>query len=195
MWRNTEDGYGLVAVVLHWLVAGVVAGLFALGLWMVELSYYDPWYRRAPAIHKGAGVLLFGVLLARLVWRLVNPRPRPVSALSLLERSVSAAVHGLLYLLLFAVMIAGYLISTADGRGIEVFGLFKVPAVIAGLPGQADLAGDAHLVLAVALVALSGVHALAALKHHFIDHDRTLLRMLGRGAAVSKSTKPPGGRE
>jgi cytochrome b561 len=180
MWRNTDDGYGLVAVVLHWLVAVVVVGLFALGLWMVELTYYDAWYRRSADIHKGVGILLFFVVLARLGWRLVNPRPAPEPTHSRLERGAAAVTHALLYVLLFAVMAAGYLISTADGRAIDVFGLFSVPAIIAGLPGQADVAGDVHLALAIALIVLAGIHSLAALKHHFIDRDRTLFRMLGR---------------
>lgn len=180
MWRNTDDGYGLVAVVLHWLVAVVVVGLFVLGLWMVELTYYDAWYRRSTDIHKGVGFLLFFVVLARLAWRLVNPRPVPEPTHTRLERVAAAVTHVLFYVLLFAVMTAGYLISTADGRAIDVFGLFKVPATIAGLPGQADIAGDVHLALAIALIVLTVIHSLAALKHHFIDRDRTLLRMLGR---------------
>jgi cytochrome b561 len=177
--RNTEVRYGLVSVLLHWSVAAVAIGLFALGLWMVELTYYDPWYTRAPDIHKGIGVLLFLTLSVRLLWRLANPRPRPLSSHSPLERRAARVAHALLYLLLFAVMASGYLISTADGRPIDVFGLFQVPATLSGLPNQADLAGEVHLVLAVTLMVLAGVHALAALKHHFIDRDRTLVRMLG----------------
>lgn len=180
MWRNTDDGYGLVAVVLHWLVAVVVVGPFALGLWMVELTYYDAWYRLSTDIHKGVGILLFYVVLARLGWRLVNPRPAPEPTHSRLERVAAAVTHVLFYVLLFAVMTAGYLISTADGRAVDVFGLFGVPATIAGLPGQADIAGDVHLALAIALITLAGIHTLAALKHHFSDRDRTLARMLGR---------------
>ncbi|MNI77466.1 hypothetical protein D3C73_1337610 [compost metagenome] len=90
--------------------------------------------------------------------------------------------HGFLYLSLFAVLIAGYLISTAEGVGIPVFGLFEVPALVSGLPDQADTAGVIHLYLAWVLVIFSGLHALAALKHHFIDRDVTLKRMLGRKA-------------
>jgi cytochrome b561 len=190
MWRNTDDVYGWVAVVLHWLVAVVVVGLFAMGLWMVELTYYDPWYRRATDIHKGVGILLFLVMLARLGWRLANPGRAPESTHSRLERVASAMTHVLLYVLLFAVMTAGYLISTADGRAVDVFGLFGVPATIAGLPGQADIAGDVHLALAIALIMLAGIHALAALKHHFIDRDRTLVRMLGRAPPRSRSSTP-----
>ncbi len=180
MLRNTQDSYGLVAIALHWLVALAVFSLFGLGLWMTGLDYYDPWYHRAPELHKGLGVLLFLALVVRLAWRLIDPKPRPEPTLSAFERRASSLAHGLLYGLAYAVMAAGYLISTADGRPIDVFGLFTVPATLTGLPEQADRAGDVHLALAIALVVLAGVHALGALKHHFIDRDRTLLRMLGR---------------
>ncbi len=180
MWRNDQGCYGLVAVTLHWLTALAVVGLFALGVWMVELSYYDIWYRRAPDAHRSAGVLLFGVVAFRLLWRLVNPTPRHDPRVSGLEQRLAGLAHRLLYLLLFAVILSGYMISTADGRAVDVFGLFSVPATISGLENQEDMAGDVHRALSYALVGIAGVHALAALKHHFIDGDRTLDRMLGR---------------
>jgi len=179
LWRNTEESYGIIAVSIHWLTALVVIGLFGLGLWMVDLTYYDAWYKLAPEIHKGAGILLFFVLLFRVLGLVLNPNPRPEPSLSALERAASKTVHIALYLLLFAVMISGYLISTADGRSVDVFGLFRVPATVTGLPNQADIAGLVHLALAIALVSLAGIHTLAALKHHFIEKDRTLARMLG----------------
>lgn len=180
MWRDSVQAYGIISIGLHWLVAVTVFGLFGLGLWMVGLTYYDPWYRTAPAIHKSVGVLLFLAMILRLLWRLANPQPSPEATLSRLERLASRVVHRLLYVLLFGVMASGYLISTADGRPIEVFGLFSIPATLAGLPNQADLAGDIHLALAITVIVLAVVHALAALKHHFMDRDRTLTRMLGR---------------
>ena len=88
------------------------------------------------------------------------------------------AVHLLLYLLLFAIVISGYLISTADGRAIDVFGLFQVPAYPLGLEGQEDIAGAVHWYLALTLMGLTGLHAAGAVKHHFIDKDETLKRML-----------------
>ena len=187
MLRNTRDTYGAIAVALHWLVAVTVVGLFTLGLWMVELTYYDNWYRTAPAIHKGVGILLFLTIALRLGWRALGPQPAPLASHSALERQAAATAHVLLYVLLFAVMSSGYLISTADGRAVDVFGLFQVPATITGLPQQADVAGNVHLVLAIALLSLAGIHALAAIKHHIIDRDRTLVRMLGRRPAGTVS--------
>ncbi|MGF1643626.1 MAG: cytochrome b [Thiotrichales bacterium] len=178
--QPTTSHYGLIAIALHWVVAATVIGMFALGLWMVDLGYYDPWRKAAPEIHKAIGVLLFIAMVARSAWRLLHPPPTPLATHAAWERRAAIAMHRLLYVLLFATMIAGYLISTADGRSIDVFGWFAVPATVSGLPNQEDIAGVIHLALAITVVVLAGVHALAALKHHFQDRDSTLLRMLGR---------------
>lgn len=179
-WRNSSLRFGLVSVVLHWLVALTVFGMFGLGLWMRTLDYYSPWYRTAPDIHKSVGILLLLVMLLRLLWRFLSPPPAPLANHGPLTRLGGRAGHALLYLGLFALLVSGYLISTADGRPIEVFGWFQVPALITGIPDQEDLAGEIHEYLAWGLVGLAVVHALAALKHHFIDRDATLRRMLGR---------------
>ena len=180
-WRNTEDSYGMVSVALHWLMGFAVVGLFALGVYMRSLHYTDPWYLPGPYIHKSVGVLLFIALPVRLLWRFVSPPPHVPLTLSPFLRRSAALVHVVFYVLLFAITLSGYLISTADGRPIEVFGWFAIPATVTSIPHQADLAGRVHLILAYCLMALVAVHALAALKHQFIDRDRTLLRMLGRG--------------
>ncbi len=176
--KNSAQGYGLVAIILHWLIALVVIGLFTLGLWMTGLTYYDDWYKRAPDIHKGIGILLFLAMLGRVVWRGINVVPNAEPGVSLLQRRLAHAAHLLLYLLLFALMASGYLISTADGRSIDVFGLFAVPALVSDIPNLEDTAGKVHWYLALGLIALASLHALAALKHHFIDRDRTLEKIL-----------------
>lgn len=173
---NSTTGYGPVAIVFHWLTAVAVIGLFALGLWMVELTYYDSWYTESPAIHKSVGLLLFALVLLRLIWRLTNPHPEPIG--QPLEKRLAGAMHRLLYLLMFVVLISGYLISTAKGKPIEVFDWFAVPATVHDLPGQEDIAGLIHFWLAWGLIVLSSGHTLAALKHHFIDRDATLRRIL-----------------
>lgn len=177
--RNTANTYGMISIVLHWLVAVVVISLFVSGLWMVDLGYYDVWYHRAPAIHKSVGVLLLLVMGARLVWRWIGRVPEPEPGARPWEVRLARWVHLLLYVGILAIITAGYLISTAKGDPVNVFDLFSVPATIQGLPRQADVAGAIHYWLAVAVISLAGVHALAAFKHHFIDRDATLLRMLG----------------
>jgi cytochrome b561 len=179
MWRNTASRYGLISIGLHWLVAMVVIGLFGLGLWMDSLDYYDAWYRKAPEIHKSIGVLLFMVMLGRTVWRHLSPGPAPSGAA--FQQKMAHAVHLTLYVLLFILMLSGYLVSTADGRALEVFGWFSIPATLSGLENQEDIAGEVHEVLAFTLMGLVIVHALAAMKHHFINRDSTLKRMLGTG--------------
>lgn len=179
-WRNSARRYGLVSILLHWGVALAVFALFGLGLWMVGLDYYSSWYRTAPDIHKGVGILLFAAMLLRLLWRAISPPPPALDSYSAATRRGAALAHGLLYLGLFALMVSGYLISTADGRAIEVFGWFSVPATLSGIDGQEDIAGLVHRWLAWGLIGLAVLHALAALKHHFIDRDATLKRMLGR---------------
>jgi cytochrome b561 len=181
--RNSSSRYGLVSIVLHWGIALAVFGLFGLGLWMVTLDYDSPYNHSAPALHKSIGLTLLALMIARLVWRFISPPPPTLATYSPATRLGAKLGHAVLYLGLFAVMIAGYLISTADGRPIEVFGLFAVPASLTSIPDQEDVAGAVHLYLAWGLVIFAGLHALAALKHHFIDHDVTLTRMLGRRAS------------
>ncbi|MEX5688380.1 MULTISPECIES: cytochrome b [Pseudomonas] len=180
--RNSSSRYGWISVFMHWGVALAVFGLFALGLWMVGLDYYSTWRKDAPDLHKSIGLVLFAVMLLRVLWRFISPPPPALQSYSRMTRIGATFGHAFLYLSLFVVMIAGYLISTADGVGIPVFGLFEVPALVSGLPDQADTAGVIHFYLAWVLVIFSGLHALAALKHHFIDRDATLTRMLGRKA-------------
>lgn len=178
--RNSSSRYGLVSILLHWGVAVAVFGLFALGLWMVGLGYYDTWRKAGPDLHKSIGITLFAVMLIRIVWRLFSPAPSPLASYGKWTRIGAHVGHVFLYVGLFAVMFAGYLISTADGVGIPVFNLFEIPALVSGLPEQAETAGWIHLYLAWVLVVFAGLHGLAALKHHFIDRDVTLKRMLGR---------------
>lgn len=183
--RNSSSNFGVVAVAIHWLVAVAVFGLFGLGYWMVDLSYYDDWYRTGPDIHRSIGILLLLVMLFRLVWRLFNPLPRALPSHSRLEVLAAHGAHALLYVLIFVAMASGYLISTADGSAISVFNWFDVPSVTGQIKGMEDTAGLVHYWSTWALVVLAGLHGLAAIKHHLIDRDDTLRRMLGSGRRQS----------
>lgn len=176
--KNTPTTYGALSITLHWVFALLVFGLFGLGVYMVELTYYDTWYRGSVALHESIGITLFGLLLLRILWRMANVQPTPAPAKPW-EHAAAALVHGLLYLLPLLLMLSGYLISTADGRAISVFETFSVPALPALMESQEDFFGELHEILAWVLMGLAGLHAAAALKHHFIDKNNTLKRMIG----------------
>ncbi|PHM30129.1 cytochrome b [Xenorhabdus innexi] len=177
--QNTSKQFGHVSVLIHWLIALAVYGMFILGLWMVTLSYYDSWYHRAPELHKSIGFLIFIVMIIRVIWRFISPPPKPLSSYSQLTRISAKLAHFTLFIALFGILFSGYFISTADGQSISVFGWFEIPATLVKQGVQADTAGIIHLYLAWLLVILSLLHGLAALKHHFIDRDSTLKRMFG----------------
>jgi len=177
MLKNSRTSYGIVAIFLHWLMAVTILAMFVLGFWMTDLGYYDPWYHDAPEIHKSVGMLLLFLLIFRLVWRCSNVRPELTGLWW--ERLIALAVHRLHYLLMFTIMLSGYLIPTAEGIGIDIFGLFTIPATFTFDKQQAELVGQVHWGSAWAMIGLTGLHTGAALKHHFIDKDITLMRMLG----------------
>jgi cytochrome b561 len=156
-------------------MAVAILALFGLGYWMVGLEYYSPYYKSAPDLHRSAGMLLLIALVLRFVWRIANVRPDD-SELTPLERRASHIVHWGFYPLLLVLMVSGYLISTPDGRPIEVFGLFNVPSIIQE-KGLEDTAGLVHEWLAYLTIAVAAVHAAGAMKHHVIDRSHILTRM------------------
>jgi len=159
-------------------MAALIFPMFFLGRFMTNLVYTHPWYHLAPYIHKSIGLIVFVLLVIRIVWILVVNRPAPLP-MPILERIMAATVQKSFYFLLFGITISGYLIPTARGRGVDFFGWFTVPAVISGLSHQEDMAGEVHYLLAWLLMFFLLLHIAGALKHHFIDRDETLLRMLG----------------
>lgn len=175
--KQNVTHYNIVARLLHWGSALVIIGMFAVGLWMVDLSYYSEWYQVAPNWHKSIGILLLAVTLFRLVWKIIKPTPKIEG--KRFEVMAAKAAHHTIYLLLMVLFASGYLISTSDGRGIEVFNWFTVPGAGELFANQSDIAGEVHFYTAWVLIGLASVHGLAALKHHFVDKDNTLRKMIG----------------
>jgi cytochrome b561 len=179
MLKNTSSAYGWVAIALHWFMAITIFSLFGLGLYMVELTYYDAWYKGSLDLHKSIGALLAVLLLMRIFWRIVNVTPNSAdSTAGNVEIKAAHYAHLTLYLLMGLLMVTGYLISTADGRAIDVFGLVSIPALPFSFDNQEDIAGNIHEYIAWTLVLLAAGHGLASLKHHFINKNNTLLRMI-----------------
>lgn len=178
MLKNSTEAYGLIAIILHWLMALLVIALFALGLWMVQLDYYDAWYHKAPFWHKSFGLFVFLLIVFRLFWRFVNTAPHSLNPSDRIFNLLAKIMHGLLYGLLLLIPFTGYAIATAEGEGVSFFEWFVVPAICA-FQNEDDFWSKSHEVLAWILIGLVCAHALAAFWHHFIKKDTTLLRMLG----------------
>ena len=87
---NTPERYGVISAAFHWLSAIIVYGMFALGLWMVTLCYYDGWYHKAPELHKSIGILLMMGLVIRVLWRVISPPPGPLPRYSPMNMTASA---------------------------------------------------------------------------------------------------------
>ena len=179
--KNTQNSFGFVGKSLHWIMAILLIGLFAVGTYMTDLDYYDSLYHTLPWWHKSIGLLVIGLLVFRFVWKLTNPAPKPLESHKKWEVFLAHVIQKLFYILIFLIGVTGYFISTAKGKGIEFFTFFEVPSITKSIEEDlADLIGDTHEVLATILIALAVLHALAALKHHFIDKDETLKRMINK---------------
>ena len=178
MLKNSEDNYGLVSKALHWLIVMLMLALIWLGWYMVDLTYFDRWYNLSLASHRSFGLLSGTLALVMLAWRFYSRPPRLVPGTPTWERVTAHATHFLLYLVLLAVPFTGYLISTSSGSGIAVFGWMNVPAAIPVHERLRDLVIEAHYYLAYGSCFLIGLHVIGALKHEFLDRDRTLRRML-----------------
>lgn len=176
--RNNKTRYGLVTILLHWIMTILITGLFVLGEYMVDLDYYDQWYHVAPWWHKSIGVCVFILLLVRLSWIYSNISPESLRTYKVWEIIIAKVVHFLFYVLLLIICISGYFVSTAKGVGIEVFGWFDVPPATKLSDAQADIMGKTHEITTYVLVVLLILHVVATFKHHFFNRDITLVRML-----------------
>lgn len=178
MLKDSNSGYGLLTILLHWVSALLIIFLFGLGFYMVDLGYYDPWYHRGPALHISLGLVLLLLMSVRIFWRLINPQPVPLPTYTRSTRLLSGAMKYLLYIFIIAVISTGYLVTTAEGKPASMFGLVDFPIIVQLGPDGVDRAGSLHELLAWGIVILALLHAAAALRHHFMIRDRTLVRMI-----------------
>jgi cytochrome b561 len=185
MIRNTETSWGSAARSLHWLIAILVLGLFAYGLWMNEFpAREDRGYHYA--IHAAVGISVLALMVLRLVWRLVNPTPVPPPNSEKWEITAAKLGHLGLYALVFGVLIAGWLLAGTLRTPVDVklFGLMTIPNLLeAGSPYRGFL-GEAHELLAYSVMALVAVHVAAAVWHERVKRDGVMARMTtGRSSA------------
>jgi len=170
--------YSLPAIVLHWLIAILIVGTFTLGLVMTDIPGLTPTKLRYFSWHKWAGVTVLGLATLRLLWRLRSRPPAYPGSMPRWQGRAAHALHGLLYLLMFAVPLSGYFYSLAAGVPVVYFGLFALPVLIDADPALKPVLGALHYWLNMGLAALVALHVLAALKHVVLDRDGIMQRML-----------------
>lgn len=172
------DRYTKPAMLLHWLTALLIVAAFSLGLVMVDIPGFTPSKLKYYSWHKWLGVTVFALAVLRVLWRKANRPPPPPAGMPQWQVKAADAMHVLLYVLIFAVPLSGYLYTTAAKVPVVYLGLFQIPALFEGNAELKALFKPVHYWLTMSLAALVAVHVLAALKHHFIDRDGVLKRML-----------------
>lgn len=183
MKADTPEQFSHLTIALHWIVGLTVIGLLAVGVYMEETEAYSlyPW-------HKSFGFLIFFVVLLRVAWRIKNGWPTPVGQYSKVEQILAKVVHWVLILGTVLMPISGFLMSAFGGPGVEVFGLEVVARnanpdnpseVIAHNKAIASFTHSLHHWLGEALIIAVALHVVGAIKHHVIDKDGSIRRMLG----------------
>lgn len=173
---SSTKRYGAVAIAFHWLLALAIICSFCVGLYMADLPF-SLTRLKLYNWHKWAGVSILLLSALRLLWRLANKPPADLPMPAWQARAAHLT-HGLLYLLFFAVPLAGWAYSSATGFPIVWFGMIPLPDFVPKDKALAETLKELHKYLAYGLAALVLAHIGAALKHHFIDRDDILKRML-----------------
>ncbi len=179
---NTADRYGGIARSFHWLTVFLVALAWLLGVFGEDLPKGTA--RNAGlAAHVFAGLAILLMLIGRLIWRVLDRAPTSTTStsktwLARWSAPASRTMHYLLYALLFAVPVCGIFLQFARGDALSLFGLVEIPSPWIKDRAFAGNIKEIHELLAHALISLAALHALAALVHHYVIHDRTMIRML-----------------
>lgn len=170
------ERYHPTAIALHWLVAALLIGGFALGQYMTGLTL-SPTKLQLYSLHKWIGVTAFLLALTRLAWRLTKGTP-PAAPMPRWQHLIAETTHRVLYLLMLLIPLTGWLMSSAKGYQTVYFGVLPIPDLLAKNVALGELLATYHAQLNLLLAALVLAHAGAAVKHHLIDRDRVMQRML-----------------
>lgn len=173
--------YTRTAMALHWILALALIGLFGVGLYMTGLPF-SPQRLKLYNWHKWAGITILALSAVRLLWRLAHRPPALPDAIARAmpgwQKAAHHATHGLLYVLFFAVPLIGWAYSSAAGFPIVFLGLWQLPDFVPVSKDLADAIKPWHQITAYALAGLAALHVAGALKHHIVDRDGLLARML-----------------
>lgn len=175
--RQNISRYSGLAIAFHWLLALMICVSFGVGLYMTSLTF-SPQRLKLYNWHKWAGITILALSAARLLWRLTHRAPSLPSTMPAWQRIASHASHWALYLFFFAVPLTGWAYSSAAGFPIVWMGLVPLPDLVEKNRELAEILKPYHWIAAYSLAAVVVIHLAAAIKHHFVDRDTILLRMM-----------------
>jgi cytochrome b561 len=175
---GTRDSYTRTAIAFHWLIALLIVCGFALGWVMTDIPGFTPTKLRYFSWHKWIGVTVFGLSVLRILWRATHGAPALPRRMAPWQRAAAHLTHLLLYVLMIAIPLSGYLYSSAANVPVVYLGLVPLPRLIAPDPVLKVLLKNIHITLNYTLLALFVLHVAAALKHQWLDRDGLLSRML-----------------
>lgn len=176
-WVNSDQSWGLVAQLFHWVIAVLIIWAFYIGWNMTDLEI-SPEMFATYNFHKSLGLTILALALLRLGWRLANGSPRLPDGMSGVERKLAHLTHWGLYGILLVMPLSGWLLTSAAGVPVNYFGLGTVPMLLGSDEPLSETLGAVHDILSKLLLVLFALHVLGALKHHFISKDNTLRRMI-----------------
>lgn len=174
--HTTREGYDTVAKLLHWLVAAILVGQFALG-WLMPPVRRGMEPGLAMHTHISIGIVVLVLIAVRLLWRIAHRVP-PDAELPAWQRRASEAVHWLLYLLVFVTTFSGWFYASARGWTLTFFGFFPLPGLVARGSPAGRAIGEIHESIVWVLLGVIVLHVAAALVHAFVYRDRVMQRML-----------------
>lgn len=175
--KNSTTRYGAVAMLFHWVIVGLIVTQFVLAS-QAEDTESLLQKARILTLHKNIGMTIFMLAILRLVWRLANPVPPAPATMPAWQRHLANVSHWGLYALIMLTPLAGWMMSSAKSYSVSYFGYFTFPDLIAPSEERYELFHEVHEILAITILTLAALHILGALKHHFIDKDNVLRRML-----------------
>lgn len=174
---KVETTYGLTSRINHWVIAVAMIGMLGFGLYLEFGGLAREAKGSLIGIHKSVGVLVLIFGLWRVTWRLLKGFPAAVSSMPAWQEVASKVAHWVLLAGIIVMPVSGLVGSLFGGRDVSVFGLFTIPAQ-AKIEWLQSLSGGVHGLFGKALAVVVVIHIAAALKHHFVDKDATLSRML-----------------
>ena len=177
---QTRTDFSAIDRFNHWIVALAVVGLIAVG-WTVSLDVLDKDAARSLRnTHKAIGILVLIFALWRIGWRLVKGFPQAVPGIAPWQATASRIAHYVLLASIILMPVSGILNGYFGGRTAKVFGLFEIAPAAEKVPALKELFSNAHMVIGIILTVTVILHIAAALKHHFVDRDDVLKRMIGK---------------